>query len=123
MSVTTEAKTRPATKRASKTAQVATSAVEAGWRRRRSCGVGHCWWWHRLRRCASAGCLRVGLHLGNNSSGGGGGAHHHPAGALISRDDLVTRADWILRSIRIPAAQLDGVVGQRLRWICRRADW
>ena len=112
MSVTTEAKTRPATKRANKTAQVATSAVEAGLRRRRSCGVGHCWWWHRLRRCASAGCSRVGLHLGNHRSGGGGGAHHHPAGALISRDDLVTVRIGV-DPAPIPAAQLDGVVGQR----------
>jgi hypothetical protein len=29
-------------------------------RGRRSCGVGHCWWWHRLRRCASAGCSVCG---------------------------------------------------------------
>ena len=58
---------RPATKRAYEDCASRDFGREAGSRRRRSCGVGHCWWWHRLRRCASAGCLRVGHTLGNTA--------------------------------------------------------
>ena len=79
MSVTTEAKTRPATKRANKTAsrdrqwrgdcaaaEAAASATVGG-------GIGCGGVLRRAARC-------VGLHIGNHGSGGGGGAHHHPAG-------------------------------------------
>ena len=114
MSVTTEAKTRPATKRAHKTAEGQTTAVEAGLPPP-SCGVGHCWWWRRSRRCASAGCSACGAYTSVTSgSGGGGGALHHPARGLISRDDLVTVRIGMDPALNpIPAAQLDGVVGQR----------
>ena len=85
MSVATEAKTRPATKRANKPAQLATSAV----------GV---WAYTSVTTAQEVVAVRTTIQRG----------------ALISRDDLVTVRIGVDPALNpIPAAQLDGVVGQR----------
>ena len=115
MSVTTEAKTRPATKRANKTAEAATTAVEAGIApppklRRRP-----------LLVVASVAAVCFGGLLGVWAYTSVTTAQEVVAvrstvqrGALISREDLVTVRIGVDPALNpIPAAQLDGVVGQR----------
>ena len=110
MSVTTEAKTRPATKRANKTAEAATTGGgRPGLRRRRSCGVGRCWWWHRSRRCASAGCLACGPTRPITTAQEVVAVRSTvQRGALISREDLVTVRIGVDPALNpVPAAQLE----------------
>src|SRR4029453_7373940 len=86
MSVTTETKSRPATKRAHKTAEGPTTAVDAGIApppqlRRRPLLV------------VASGAVG-GVRSGHNGSGGGGGPPHHPAGGTDQPRRSGDGTDW-----------------------------
>jgi flagella basal body P-ring formation protein FlgA len=117
MSVTTEAKSRPATKRANKTAEAASPATAAG---------GVIAPPPKLRRrpllvVASVAAVCFGGLLGVWAYTSVTTAQEVVAvrttiqrGTLISREDLVTARIGVDPALNpIPAAQLDGVVGQR----------
>ena len=125
MSVTTEPKTRPTTRRANKTAEAATTAVDARIApppklRRRP-----------LLVVASVAAVCLGGLLGVWAYTSVTTAQEVVAvrstvqrGALISRDDLVTVRIGVDPALNpVPAGQLDGVWVNAPLSICPRAGW
>src|SRR5688572_2779411 len=114
MSVTTETKSRPATKRAPKTAEGPTTAVEAGiapppkLRRRPLLVVAS------VAAVCFGGLLGVWAYTSVTSAQEVVAVRSTvPRGALISRENLISVRIGMDPALNpIPAAQLDGVVGQ-----------